>query len=266
MLKRLEGVSPTIFELRPEGYEQGQHISLAPNALRVMQHIGVFEKLKATGYSYKELHGSNAQGARIATFFNGSEKLYGYKAMRIHRRDVQRILTEEVESQGFEIRHGMKLASIRETGAADKVELTFQNGQTAQADFVIGSDGLNSVVRKHIAPKSESIYTHMLGITGFLPREALHPSVKDMELPVHFIGRSGFIAVMSSEVAGQEIGFFSTIDFPEEHTREEWNELLRDKDKIRTIIQERFCEEMDWNQVVDSLGRTAEAKSLYTWP
>ena len=264
-LKKVEGISTTIFELRPEGFEQGQHISLGPNALRVMDHVGVMEKLKAIGYSYEQLHFTNTQGSRIATLFNGNEQLYGYKAMRIHRREVQRVLMEEVEAQKIEIRWGMRLTSLRDT-EDDKVELGFQNGQSAQADFVIGTDGLHSAIRKHLAPGSEPVYAHMLGITGSLPRESLDPSVHDMALPSHFLGRNGFMAVMPSDVTGNQIGFFSTMDFNEQHTREEWNRLFGDKDKIRALLQERFCAEKGWNRVVDSICKTADANNLCSWP
>ena len=138
-MAKVEGISSTIYELRQEGFEQGQHISLAPNALRILNNLGVLEKLRAIGNSYEELHFRNSRGGIIGTFHNGNENDYGFEAMRIHRRHVQQILVEECLAQGINIRNGMKLTSIHEGG--DIAELTFENGETAQAQLVVGADG-----------------------------------------------------------------------------------------------------------------------------
>jgi 2-polyprenyl-6-methoxyphenol hydroxylase-like FAD-dependent oxidoreductase len=230
-----------------------------------MKHIGVYDRLKEIGNSYEELNFSNAQGTRLATFLNGGEQLYGCKAMRIHRREVQRVLVEEVQAQGIEIQHGMKLKSIQET-EAEIVELNFENGQKVQAHLVIGTDGLHSLVRRYVAPDSETSYAHMIGITGFLPRDNLHPSVESLQLPNMFFGQNGFIAVMPSDVTGSEIGFFSTMDYPEERSRQEWDQLFEDKEMIRTIIRGKFCKENGWNQVVDGICQTANGATLCSWP
>ena len=229
-----------------------------------MKHIGVFNKLQDIGNSYEELHFRNARGGLIDTFHNGSEKDYGFTAMRIHRCHVQQVLVEECLSQGIEIRHGMKLVGIRE--GEDMAELAFENGETAKAHLVIGTDGLHSVVREYIAPQSRSVYAHMLGVTGFLDRKDLHPSVRDITLPSHFVGQNGFIAVMPSNKSGEEIGFFSTMPFPEEKSRQEWNYLFEDKDGISKILEDKFCKESGWHEVIDSLVKTAKLDTLCSWP
>ena len=262
----LPNVTCTIYELRPEGYEQGQHISLAPNAMRVMANIGVLEKLQAIGNTYEELHLRNAKGARIATFNNGSKDKYGFSAMRIHRRHVQQVLIEECKAKGVEICHGMKLKSIREQHDRGQVDMTFENGQTVQADFVVGADGLHSVVRSHVVADSSSVSAHMLGVTGYLQKKNLHSSVDRIGLPSHFIGHNGFIAIMPSDVSGNEIGFFSTMDFKEDRSRAEWDMLFNNKEAVRAILRERFCVAQGWSELADSMCATAEAETLCSWP
>lgn len=262
----IPGVTCTIYEVRPEGYEQGQHISLAPNALRVMDHIGVLKKLEAIGNTYEQLHFRNAHGARLATVYVGEKKKYGYGAMRIHRRHVQQVLVEECNAKGVLIRHGMKLAKIREDETKGQVIMTFANGETAQANIVVGIDGLHSVVREHIVNNSQSVYADMLGVTGILIKDQVRSAAKHFELPSHFIGHNGFIAIMPSDVSGDELGIFSTMDFTEHKSREEWDELSRDKDAVRAILRDRFSREHGWCELVDLVCQKAEADSLCTWP
>lgn len=269
-LLRYPGITTKIYELRPEGYEQGQHISLAPNALRVLKNIGVYEKLTAIGNSYEELHLRNSSGGYIATFHNGHKRDYGFAAMRIHRWHVQQVLCDEAIARGIEIVHGMKLKTITEeksTGKAGaQVQMLFDNGQSATADMVVGTDGLHSVVRQYVQPGSDSIYAHMLGVTGFLERKDLYRQGDGVELPSHFIGRNGFLAVMPSDLSGDEIGFFSTMEFPDEKSRDEWNRLFHDKDAIRAILRDRFSSEKGWAPLIDSISKTAPNETLCTWP
>jgi 2-polyprenyl-6-methoxyphenol hydroxylase-like FAD-dependent oxidoreductase len=263
-LLKVEGVSCTIYELRQDGFEQGQHISLAPNALRVLNNLGVLEKIQAIGNSYEELHFRNAQGGMIATFHNGNENDYGFKAMRIHRRHVQQILVEECLAQCINIRKGMKLISIQE--GKDFAELSFENGETAQAHLVVGADGLHSSVREHVLPQSGSVYARMLGVTGFLDKKDLHPSIAEIALPSHFVGQNGFIAVMPSNKSGEEIGVFSTMPFLEDRSRHEWKELFHDKESIRSILTDTFSKGNGWHETVVSITKTLKSDTLCTWP
>lgn len=259
-------ITTIIYELRPEGYEQGQHISLAPNALRVLQNIGVYGKLMEIGNSYEELHLRNSSGGYIATFHNGHKVHYGVAAMRIHRRHVQRILCETAIARGIKIVHGMKLVKVTEPSKGMPVQLSFENGQTESADMVVGTDGLHSAVRQYVQPGADSVYAHMLGVTGFLSRKDLLNQGDGIELPSHFIGRNGFLAVMPSDISGDEIGFFSTMEFGEEKSRDEWNALFEGKENIRSILTDRFNVKRGWAPLIDSIGKTVPGDTLCTWP
>ncbi|KAF2163791.1 hypothetical protein M409DRAFT_37178 [Zasmidium cellare ATCC 36951] len=259
--------TPVIYESRPEGYPQGQHISLAPNAMRILSHIpGLIPKLQNLGFEYEKLHFRNSNGGRIATFDNGGVDAYGFPAMRIHRRALLEVLTGVCEEKGVEIWYNMKLEGIQEEGQEGRVKMRFQGGEEAEADFVVGVDGLHSVVREYVAPNSASSYAGMLGVTGYLPREKLHSSVKDIELPSHFVGKTGFMAIMPSSASGDEVGFFSTMEHAETKTREEWDGLFHDKEAIRRILLERFGRRDGWCELVGQMCETAEEESLCSWP
>jgi 2-polyprenyl-6-methoxyphenol hydroxylase-like FAD-dependent oxidoreductase len=264
-LLNVPGVKCTIYEMR-EGFEEGQHISLAPNSLRIMEHIGVLEALRAIGNSYEELHLRNAQGSILATFNNGHEAEYGYKAMRIHRRHVQRILVEQCQAKGVEIMSNMKLTTIEEPASGSKVDLVFENGQIAKADLVVGADGLHSRVRSYVSPGAKEDWARMLGVTGYLSRDKLGSSASRIQLPSHFIGQNGFIAIMPSDRSGDEIGFFSTMEFPEERSRQEWTKLFHDKDAIRKILTDTYSKDKGWCDIAQTTCLSADRETLCSWP
>lgn len=128
--------------------ERGVNIALAPNTVRVLQYIGVYHTLRAQGCTYEKLAVSNSRGQELGSLLHGSEKYYNYSALRAHRAKVQKVLLDETRRQGIEVNFGMKLTDLHEDDAS--VELTFGNGQTAEANFVVGADGVYSKVRPHI--------------------------------------------------------------------------------------------------------------------
>ena len=125
------------------------NIALAPNAVRVLQHVGVYHKLRDEGCSYEQLAILNAHGQQLGRLLNGSEKYYNYAALRIHRAKVAKALLEECEEQGVDVNYGMKLTGIEENATGTK--LNFDNGQTAEADFTVGADGIYSQVRPYVS-------------------------------------------------------------------------------------------------------------------
>lgn len=64
------------------------------------------------------------------------------------------------QAQGVEVYFGMKLTDLREGDIG--VELTFANGQTTEAEFTVGADGVYSKVRPCIM-KSELDYSKFTG-------------------------------------------------------------------------------------------------------
>ena len=257
----MHGISCTIYELRPGPDDRGTNIALTPNALRVLQHVGVYDTLRRQGYNYEELALSNGYGQQLANFLNGSEKLYNFCSLRIHRNKVQKALLDEVQAQNIQVCYGMKLLEVNELVGAG-VELAFDNGQSVKADFVIGADGVHSRVRRHMTTM-EAQYSGFLGITGSLDKDQLHESQRDFYLPNQFFGRTGFIALMPSSFDGREIGFFSTMEFPE-RTRNEWEKLFNQPEEIRDILTSRFDE--SWPAVIQCLCKDTPSKALASWP
>lgn len=213
------------------------NIALAPNAVRVLQHVGVYDTLRAQGYSYEELLVTNSQSKYLAKFWQGSKKRYNYACLRIPRRTVQKVLLEEAKAQGIPVFFDKKLVELREE--EDKVELKFADGTTSVSTFVIGADGAHSKVRGCIMD-TETSYSGFMGIIGMgLQREKMHASSKGVLFPNFIFGKTGFVAIMPSNYDGTEVDFFSTMPYPA-HTRQEWEALANDKTALQKIIQERF--------------------------
>lgn len=240
---------------------RGVNITLAPNAVRVLQHVGVYDVVRTQGYSYQDLHMSNARSQALGTLLQGSPKHYNCPCLRVHRAIVQKALLDELKAQGIPVVFGKKLVKLQED--EEFVELDFADGTTARASFVIGADGVHSRVRDAIMDTQTS-YSGFMGIIGMgVKRESLHKSVIQTPLPNFVFGGRGFVAVMPSNYKGTIVDFFSTMPYPA-RSREEWNELASDKTKVQEILQQRFGTE--WPQFICDITMDYDKEGLSLLP
>ena len=260
-LKKHHGLSSTIYELQPDGDDRGVNIALAPNAVRVLQHVGVYNELRSQGFSYEELLITNARSQFIGKIWNGSKKRYNYACLRIHRSAVQKALLKEVKAQGIPIVFGKKLVRLHE--GRESVELEFTDGTTVTSSFVIGADGVHSNVRDAIMD-TETIYSGFMGIIGMgLERRRMHASVKKVLLPDFVFGKTGFVAIMPSNYDGTEVDFFSTMPYPS-RSRKEWEELAGNKTELQKVLQERFG--TGWPQFICNITKEYSKEHLGLYP
>jgi 2-polyprenyl-6-methoxyphenol hydroxylase-like FAD-dependent oxidoreductase len=75
---------------------------------------------------------------------------YGVGSYAFHRAALHKVLFDELPSGTVELNH--KLGSLTQTG--NEVQLKFENGTEHVVDFVIGADGIKSVVRESLFGKS----------------------------------------------------------------------------------------------------------------
>ncbi|KAF2093863.1 FAD/NAD(P)-binding domain-containing protein [Rhizodiscina lignyota] len=240
-LAKFHGISSTIYELRPPGDSRGLNIALAPNAVRVLQHIGVLHELRAMGHSFERMNVTSARtGRSIGGFLMGSELHYNYDSLRIHRALVQQVLLSHAAAEGIKIHYNKKLASANETESY--VTLRFEDGEEVKTDFAIAADGLRSRLRDCII-NAKLPYSGAMGIlTMHVPKASLHESINEVQLPTFCFGTSGMIAVFPSNPSGTEIDMFSTFPF-QDLTKEGWEKLEENGDAKKKIMTEKFGNE-----------------------
>lgn len=66
----------------------------------------------------------------------------------MERRHLQSLLLDKIRQLGGNVNWGMQLTAIEESGS--KVEISFEHGQCAEVELLVGADGGWSTVRKHI--------------------------------------------------------------------------------------------------------------------
>src|SRR3954468_11427845 len=157
---RRRGMAADVFEQAPELTEIGAAVALSANATRELGRLGLLDAIEAVATEPTELiYRSWRDGRRIAAFPVRMDSAYrgrfGAPYFGIHRADLQRILSGALGAAGLHLGH--RLLDLAEDG--DAIRLTFDGGRSAEADLVVGADGVRSPVRRWIAGDEGTIYS-----------------------------------------------------------------------------------------------------------
>jgi len=145
------GISSVVYEQANELNEVGAGLWLQPNAIKVLDWLGLKEEIKKQG---KELNKMEITNNQLVPFKKIKSEVVqdedDNKTIAIHRGRLQKILyTEVLKSNGIQL--NKKYISHRLN--ADAINLQFENGED-QVNILLGADGIHSSVRKALFPNS----------------------------------------------------------------------------------------------------------------
>jgi len=253
------GIKATLFEVRDSRGTIGGAVALAPNALRILDRLGVYDKIKTQGYNFDKTRFLNEAGAIIGDFSNGGAR-FGYQGLRIKRELLLAALHEVAGTHRVEIKFGKKAVAVSESEESATVE--FADGSKETASFVVGFDGLHSLVRPHVV--SPSISAHYTGFTGVgfsAPKEKINFPNDKYQMPCMVVGQKGTFGMMPADFAGEQVGCFSTCNMEKDLGREGWAEFAKEK----AIPWIRGVHE-GWADPVKSMMAALEPDQVHIWP
>ncbi|KAK5947297.1 hypothetical protein PMZ80_001447 [Knufia obscura] len=259
---RKQMVPCEVYELRDENFRKGGDIALTPNALRVLDHVGVYGRVRTQGWNYDTVRMINVAGKHLGSHTWGGQRRFHYYCLRINRDIVRRALLEEALVQGIPVHLNKKCVSISE--GEDEVIVAFEDGETVSSEFLIGADGIHSLARQYLYPGSVAQYSGLLVALGHTQRARVGTALDGVHLPTMLFGQNGIFSILPNDYAGTEIGYFITTDVPD-RGQEKWALLEKDKAAIAQILDE-IVEEKGWPQFVRDLIRTTRFEDLRTWP
>ncbi|MGW7416382.1 FAD-dependent oxidoreductase [Streptomyces sp. NPDC054863] len=165
VLLRKASLAVDLVEAKEDWNVVGSGITLQGNALRVLRDVGVWEEVRAHGFSTDGVTVDAPDGTELFTqqdVRTGGDGLPATLGMQ--RPVLQRILIDAVRESGARVLLGRtveKLTQEEVEGDAFSVEAAFSDGTTASYDLVVGADGVNSRTRAQIGIPDVPVPTGM---------------------------------------------------------------------------------------------------------
>ena len=172
------GIKAEVFEAAPELREIGASVNASPQAVKALQAIGVGDQIAAVGYRSPGVYTRNMQTGEFLEFsdrFKNAEQ-YGAPYYSFHRADLLDALASGLDRSAIHLGH--TLAGLEEQ--SDRIILSFANGTRVETEFLIGADGVKSVVRQALYGADNPTYTGQMVWRALLdaskvPSEVLEP-------------------------------------------------------------------------------------------
>jgi salicylate hydroxylase len=164
------GFAAHIVEQSPEFSEIGAGIQLAPNALRILDGLGVLPELDALAVHPRHLlfmHADTGQHLTTLEFGEPFERRYGYAYSVMHRGDLLAVLHDACQAdRNITLETSREVTELADHG--DTVRVRFAGGGSYECGAVVGADGLWSTARQLVS-RDRPIAHEFVAYRGALP-------------------------------------------------------------------------------------------------
>lgn len=177
------GQKVRVYEQVTELGEVGAGLSITPNAGKALVELGLRDALERIG--------SRPPAGTIRHYATGeilvrlaqdqTADRYGLPLFHVHRADLHAALVEAVRAmdpQCLQVGCGVLAVDTR----ADGVTLELRDGSRAEADWLVGADGIHSVTRAALFGPDRPNFTGYLAYRGLVPGEIVPPDLLDPPL------------------------------------------------------------------------------------
>jgi salicylate hydroxylase len=179
------GFDVTVYEQADALGEIGAGIQLSPNASRVLIALGLDQAFEAIAFE-PDRHvvrnwktGSIVSATQMKGVFRSQ---YGAGYFGAHRADFHAVLQRTVPAECICL--NARCTGVSERG--ERVLLAFADGSTAEADVVVGADGIRSAVRASLYGPDAPRFTGHIVWRGLVPTQALPKGLIEPDMTAWF--------------------------------------------------------------------------------
>jgi salicylate hydroxylase len=164
-----QGLRVSVYEQASALGEVGAGVYVTPNAVRHLERVGLGPAVEKWGArvgpgSYYFRHDGTPIAPVQVTDATGWNATFG-----MHRADFVDFLAANLPA-GI-VHTGHRAIGFEQNG--DVARVKFANGVTAEAEVVIGADGIHSELRSYVFPPSKPVFHGTISYRGLVARERL---------------------------------------------------------------------------------------------
>lgn len=215
---RQVGVDVQVYEQAQRFARIGAGIQMLPNSSRVLRGIGVEAKLRKTAFEpYSHLNRVWDTG-EIKRELPMPESLFGAPFLCMHRADLHEALYSILPPEIVHL--NKKLVGLDQ--ANGQVTLSFADGTKAQADAVIGADGVHSLVRDIIIGPDAPIHKGRIAYRAIFDASLMSGEIAPSR--TKWWGPDRHIVIYYTKADRSELYFVTSVPEPGDWiTKESWS-------------------------------------------
>lgn len=162
------GFDVQVYEQASRITEVGAGIQISPNASRLLIRLGLAPALEAAGVRPLAVHQRRWDDGRTlqrAPLGSEVETTFGAPYFHFHRADLANLLADALPAERLHLGH--RLSGLQQKGA--RAIARFDNGTAAEADLLVGADGIHSRVREIVFGPEKPRFTGCVAWRGLVP-------------------------------------------------------------------------------------------------
>jgi len=228
---RKAGYDVRVYEQASRFARIGAGIQMLPNSMKVLRGIGLEEKLRSLAFNPQ--NGLNrTHTGEMLNVLPLPDARYGAPYLCMHRGDLHEALLSVVPADTIEL--GKKLTGLEQREG--RVTLAFADGTRAEADAVIGADGLHSVVREVMLGPHTPSFSGRVAYRGVFPTSLIKRDDAITER-TKWWGPDRHIVIYYTKKDRSEVYFVTSVPEPVEWmTAESWS-ARGDVDELREAFE-----------------------------
>lgn len=183
LVLRRAGFEVEVYEKARQLGEVGAGVQINPAGMRIMDALGLLERVRAIGFVPKARHmlvwdtGYRANQPHVS---DDTVARFGFPSTTVHRADFHAVLVEAVLAAGVEtIRTSCAVTGFEQDD--EGVTVSFSDGGSTRSDLLIGADGVHSVIRQQLFGRSVAEFTGSVAWRGIFPPDRLPPESRSLD-------------------------------------------------------------------------------------
>jgi salicylate hydroxylase len=188
------GIDADVYEQADELRELGAGVQISANGTRVLHALGLkdaLEKVQVLPAGKAIRLWNSGQSWKLFDLGLESVGRYGYPYITIHRGDLHQAIAQALlKAKPGAIHLDRRCIGLEQT--AERVELRFASGAPAEAEIVIGADGVHSMVREHLFGAAKPNFCGIIAWRGVVPMERVPESIS-RTIGTNWVGPGGHV-------------------------------------------------------------------------
>ena len=257
---RQRGFEVALYERSAKLEEVGAGLQIGPNGVKVLRALGLEDELMRNAFEPFSIMSVTWDDGRLRfrqPLKDVSRQKYGAPYLTAHRADLHNLLRRAVGDAPLHLGANCVGANtVNDTAIA-----RFADGSAAEADIIIGADGIRSVVRAQHFGEGHPRFTEMMAWRAIVPMDCVPTRIGpdgSVEVPhgeyFGWIGPNGHVICYPIGVKGDRLNIFGG------HVTTEW---VEESWSVPSSREELIAAKAGWNEALLDMFRHVE--QVYKW-